>query len=71
MYMLNSDEYIMYVLMILKTARLIEENKHHFLMIEIIIIIKIEKNPTQTFRPCWIFLFSFFVTLNRLFIGFF
>ena len=39
MYTLNSDEYIMYVLMILKTARLIEENKHHFLMIEIIIII--------------------------------
>ena len=71
MYTLNSDEYIMYVLMILKTARLIEENKHHFLMIEIIIIIKIEKNPTQTFRPCWIFLFSFLATLNRLFIGFF
>ena len=39
MYTPNSDEYIMYVLMILKTARLIEENKHHFLMIEIIIII--------------------------------
>ena len=39
MYTLNSDEYIMYVLMILKTARLTEENKHHFLMIEIIIII--------------------------------
>ena len=30
MYALNSDECIMYVLMILKTARLIEENKQHY-----------------------------------------
>jgi transcriptional regulator with XRE-family HTH domain len=30
MYALNSDECIMYVLMILKTARLIDENKQHY-----------------------------------------
>ena len=30
MYALNSDEYIMYMLMILKTARLIDENKQHY-----------------------------------------
>ena len=30
MYALNSDEYILYVLMILKTARLIDENKQHY-----------------------------------------
>ena len=30
MYALNSDESIMYVLMILKTARLIDENKQHY-----------------------------------------
>ena len=30
MYALNSDEYIMYVLMILKTARLIDENEQHY-----------------------------------------
>ena len=30
MYALNSDEYIMYVLMILKIARLIDENKQHY-----------------------------------------
>ena len=30
MYALNSDECIMYMLMILKTARLIDENKQHY-----------------------------------------
>lgn len=30
MYALNSDEYIMYMLMILKTARLIDENEQHY-----------------------------------------
>ena len=30
MYTLNSDECIMYILMILKTARLIDENKQHY-----------------------------------------
>ena len=30
MYVLNSDECIMYMLMILKTARLIDENKQHY-----------------------------------------
>ena len=30
MYALNSDECIMYVLMILKTARLIDENEQHY-----------------------------------------
>ena len=30
MYALNSDESIMYVLMILKTARLIDENEQHY-----------------------------------------
>ena len=30
MYALNSDEFIMYVLMILKTARIIDENKQHY-----------------------------------------
>ena len=30
MYALNSDECIMYILMILKTARLIDENEQHY-----------------------------------------
>jgi hypothetical protein len=30
MYALNSDESIMYMLMILKTARLIDENEQHY-----------------------------------------